>query len=158
MKISKKFRNFAKTAVLISFNKVQNFPKFSHIQFHITFQILMQFQNKKAGTGPSWHPAQVSKNEVSSNMQRTLILKLLSVSQCRKIPQEIRRRLGNHFSSNWKQKKSFFFAWTKLNYVDINYYIRPKFQHKRRRHKHNGICRILFAPRGRLGGLIRHMD
>ena len=69
----------------------------------------MQFQNKKAGTGPSWHPAQVSKNEVSSNMQRTLILKLLSVSQCRKIPQEIRRRLGNHFSSNWKQKKSFFF-------------------------------------------------
>ena len=35
------------------------------------------------------------------------ISKLLSLSQCRKIPQRIRIRLGNRILPNWKQKNRF---------------------------------------------------
>ena len=37
-----------------------------------------------------------------------IFIKLLPISQCRKIPHEVRLILGYHFFPNWKQKKSFF--------------------------------------------------
>ena len=68
----------------------------------------------------SWDRSKSAPRSSFLNIQRTLVfLKLLSLSQCRKISQRVRIIFENHIFPNWKQKIHF---WKKISFFSKKFH------------------------------------